>query len=122
MAQTVKLTDGGSNTITFDVDSYNEVDMDFDIYDRSSNNTLLHYNKGEKKKFTLGVKNISSANKTTLETIKNLRIELDFYRDSASSKTADVFWTNEFDLHTPSDEHRFLVDKVYQGTIVLEEV
>src|SRR4030043_1284604 len=115
MAQTVKITDGGSNTVTFDVDSYEEIDLDFDKYERSTNNTLLHYNKGTKKKIILGVNNISSANKTILETLKNLRASLQFFRDSAGAKTADVYWMNEFNLHTPTGKHRFFVSTIYEG-------
>lgn len=118
----VKLTDDGSNTLTFEVDSISENDMNYDYSSRSLNGTLKSYDIARKKKWILSVRNIAAASKDTLKTIYDLRESLSFYRDATGSKTATVSWTGNFNLHTPTRQsHQFLF-KIYAGTIILEEV
>ncbi|MFW9872362.1 MAG: hypothetical protein ACFFG0_04610 [Candidatus Thorarchaeota archaeon] len=121
MAKTVKLTDGGANTITFSPDTYNERDIDLDLYNTTADGSLRQYTIGNKKEFTLSVKNIENSDYSTLKTIYDLRTTLQFFRDSAAAKTADVFWTGDFEIHTPTEESRVFVATIYQGTIVLRQ-
>lgn len=118
----VKITDGGANTLSFCVDNYSEVDMDFDKYKRATDMSLKHYEIGNKKIFSMSVRNISNSEYSTLKTIYDLRVELDFYRDSTGAKTADVIWQGNFDLHTPTEGSHNFIGTIYEGSIRLEEV
>lgn len=118
----VKLTDGGANTLTFSVDSYGEEDQDFDVSKRTTNATLKSYVVADKKFFVLGVRNITNTEYTTLKTIYDLKGSLEFYRIHDGAKTADVYWTGEFNLHTPTKRSHSLMSKLYQGTINLQEI
>lgn len=121
MAITVKLTDGGANTLTFDVDSYfGPTYIDFDSYNRTTDATLKHYTVASKRRWELGIKNISNADKSTLLTIYNLRSALEFHEDSAAAKTANVFWMGEFNF-VPTGQHRFFWNVLWEGSIILEE-
>jgi hypothetical protein len=122
MDGTCKLTDGGSNTINISC-TIEEVDSNFNVIMRSIDNTLKSYNIEQKKKFNLSVKNINSADKTTLETIYNLKSALYFYRNTSDvAATATVRWIGDFNLLTPTNRSYSFLTRIYEGSIVLEEV
>lgn len=122
MAITLKLSDGDANTLSFLVDSFNgPIKVDYDKYDRSIDGTLKHYTVAFKKRWELGLNNASDSDKSTLETIYNLRAQLEFYADSAAAKTADVFWRGNFNF-VPTGKHRHFRGTIWEGSIILEEV
>jgi len=119
----VKLDDGGSNTLEFYIDGYSEIDKDFDAYSRTQDATLKHYTITSKKIFNLSVKNMPNSDKDTLKTIYDLRTTLNFRRkESDGSATAQVVWRGDFNLHTPTNKSHALIDKIYEGNILLEEI
>ena len=119
----VKLDDGNSNTLTFYVDGYSEIEKDFDAYLRTQDLTLKHHTITSKKIFNLSVKNMPASDKDTLKTIYDLRTILNFRRkDNDGSATAEVVWRGDFNLHTPTNQSHVFVDKIYEGSIVLEEI
>jgi hypothetical protein len=119
----VKLTDAGSNTLEFAVDQYNEIDVDYDIYSRSTDASLKHYNIAMKKQFILGLKNITDTIKSSLKTIYDLRVTLNFYRHADDGAyTAQVVWKGAFNLHTPTNKSTQFLERLYAGTITLEEI
>ena len=119
----VKLTDEGSNELEFYVDSYSEIDRDFDAYARAQDASLKHYTVTSKKVFMLGVKSISDSDHDTLKTIYDLRQSLSFYRkENDGSATATVVWKGDFNFHTPTNKSHQFLDRMYEGSILLEEV
>jgi len=119
----VKLTDAGDNTLEFAVDQYSEIDADYDIYGRSTDASLKHYNIARKKQFVLGLENITDTVKDNLKTIHDLRVTLDFYRHADDgSYAAQVVWRGGFNLHTPTNRSTQFLDRLYAGTITLEEI
>ena len=122
MSVTVKLSDGGSNTLTFYIDSFGgPTYIDYDKYGRSTDTTFKHYTIGKKRRWELGINALPSSDRTTLLTIYSLRTTLEFYEDSAAAKTANVFWQGNFNF-IPTQKHRHFKDKIYEGSIILEEI
>lgn len=121
MAQ-VKLTDGGANTLSFNIDTFRESDIVFEDNKRSTDGTLKSYYITTKKRWELSVRNISNSDKNTLKTIYDLHTTLNFHRVYSGAKTADVIWMGNFDLHTPTEESYQFTTRIYQGTIILEEI
>jgi len=118
----VKLTDNGSNTINFGVDSYEEIDANNDINSRTQSGDMHHYAKTDKKKFVMSVRNMNASTKDDLKTLWNTHSLYDFYREADGASTAEVIWEEDFNLHTPTNESRQFIDLIYQGQIVLKEV
>lgn len=119
----VKLDDGNSNTLTFYVNSYDEQDVDYDVYQRTTDKTMKSYNIARKKRFSLGLKNMNNSDKDTLKTIYDLRTALDFYQKATDgSRTAQVIWKGNFNLHTPTNKSKQFLNLIYEGSIILEEV
>jgi hypothetical protein len=118
----VKLTDNDANTVTFNVDTYEELESNQDSNTRTVTGDLKHYSKTDKKKFLLGFKNMPAATKDLLKTIYDTHGQYDFYREADGAVTAAVVWESDFDLHTPVNNSRQFIDLIYQGTITLEEV
>lgn len=118
-----KLMDNAGNELAFRPDTIEETDMSFDKRGRSQDATLKSYTVANKKRFVLGFRNISSTLKDNLKTIYDLDTYLDFYRQSSdSTRTAMVVWVEGFNLHTPTNQSFALLDRLYQGEIVLEEI
>jgi len=122
MAQ-VKLIDASSNEASVYVDSYEEEDVDNDIYQKSTDGSLKTYTIGHKKRFVLQFNNLDASDKDLLKTIYDTRSLISFYRNADDgSATASCIWRGGFNLHTPTNSSHIFIDKIYAGSITLEEV
>ncbi len=81
---------------------------------RAIDGTLRTYAHPLKKSWMLAFRNISTAQKDQLLTIKQTQVDIDFYADG-STKTCTAQWTNAFNFVEAAPG-------VWNGTIQLEEV
>ena len=122
MSINIKLSDGGSNVLSFMVDSFDgPKEITFDKISRTSNGSLKQYEVAQKLKWELKVNNITNDEYNYLKTLYELRTTLEFYEDADAAKTADVFWMPPFDF-APTGRHRYFRGTIWEGIIILEEV
>ena len=89
--------------------------QDTSDHGRAIDGTLRTYESPLKQSWLLAFRNVSTAQKEQLKTIKEAKADLDFYQDAAGGLTFTGRWTNPFNFIETAPG-------VWTGTIQLEEI